>query len=212
MFKSDKPQQDRAYNEMLQPVKEALAGRTAEDLAVNAGAQATDDGRLLIRTLGEQIAVKIPDGELEPALENWHALVLLHYIINADGTRPTGRWMSFGDMKDGLIRGTKFATTSDRWFSQFLKGKPVEEVGKACEAIGGMPTEGRGDVNVLLPFLPNFPALLSLWEADEDFAASGKLLLDSSADHYLSIEDAVTVGEILHKRIEDAWTQLRKAK
>ena len=36
---------------------------------------------------------------------------------------------------------------------------------------------------------------------DEEFPASGRLLLDSSADHYLTIEDAVTVAEILLEKI-----------
>ena len=35
------------------------------------------------------------------------------------------------------------------------------------------------------------------WLADEEFPASGKLLLDTSADHYLMIEDAVSVGQII---------------
>ncbi len=37
--------------------------------------------------------------------------------------------------------------------------------------------------------------------ADEEFPASGKLLLDASADHYLMIEDAVTAGQILIEKL-----------
>ena len=33
MFKTDKPQQDRAYNEMLKPILEALSKRDIKDLA-----------------------------------------------------------------------------------------------------------------------------------------------------------------------------------
>ena len=51
------------------------------------------------------------------------------------------------------------------------------------------------------PFLPNFPVTLKVWFADEEFDASARMLLDASADHYLTIEDAVTVGEILLEKL-----------
>ena len=43
--------------------------------------------------------------------------------------------------------------------------------------------------------------------ADEDFPASGRLFLDRSAGHYLTIEDIVTVGEILLRRLEEQLLQ-----
>ena len=209
MFKTDKPQQDRAYNEMLKPVLEALSKRDIKDLAEKTGGTAAGDGiHLLIDTLGERLSVNISDGEIIPGAENWHALVLLHYIENADGVLPSGEWMSFGDMKNGLIRGTKFAGSSEKWFVRFLKGKRLEEAEKACISIGGERTAGRGDVNILVHFLPNFPVLVSLWEAYDEFDATGKILIDRNADHYLSIEDAVTAGEIVQNRIEKAWADI----
>ena len=206
MFKTNKPQQDRAYNEMLTPILNALSEREIRDLAEKSGGTVAEDGEhLLIDTLGERLSVRISNGEILPGAENWHVLVLLHYIANADGTLPAGRWISFGDMKNGLIRGTKYAGTSEKWFIWFLKGKNLEEIEKACICLGGIKAEGRGDINVILPFLPYFPVLVSLWEADDEFDATGKILIDQNADHYLSIEDAVTVGEIVQKRIESSW-------
>jgi hypothetical protein len=52
-----------------------------------------------------------------------------------------------------------------------------------------------------IPFLPRFPVTLKVWLPDEEFPASGRLLMDSSADHYFTIEDAVTMAEILIERI-----------
>ena len=46
-------------------------------------------------------------------------------------------------------------------------------------------------------FLPYYPLWLKIWLADDEFEASGKMLLSKSADHYLTVEDAVTVGGIL---------------
>ena len=43
---------------------------------------------------------------------------------------------------------------------------------------------------------------LKLWLPDEEFPASGRLLLDESEDHYLTIEDAVTLGETILSSLE----------
>ena len=50
---------------------------------------------------------------------------------------------------------------------------------------------------LVFPVLPRYPVTLKIWFADEEFPVSGKIFLQDHADHYLSVEDAVTVGEIL---------------
>ena len=57
---------------------------------------------------------------------------------------------------------------------------------------------------VLVPLLGLFfgkkPGL-KVWLADEEFEASGKFYISKSADCYLTMEDAVTVGEILLSKL-----------
>ena len=203
IFQTGKLQQDRAYQEMLSPIATKAARENIFEMASRAGGCVLNQGnQIMLRTFEKQVTVRIPECEINPVLENWHALVLLHYIVNADGMPPTGEWISFEDMRNGLVRGTRFARASALWFSRFLKDKSIGQVESACLALGGEKTEGRGDINISLFVFPNFPVLISLWDADEDFDASGKILLDRNADHYLTIEDAVTVGEIIQKQIE----------
>ena len=207
--KLTKPQQDRAYREMLKPVIEWLSGKDVKELAeLSGGTAAEDESGIFIRTLNEKVKVCLPDCSFEPEVENWQSLVLLHYLNNAKGAYPTGEWISFEAMKDGLIRGTKFVRSSSEWFQRFLRGKTLEEVRAVCMELGGKEIEGRGDYSCILPFLPYFPVLLNIWEADEDFEATGKMLVDKTADYYLSIEDAVTAGEIIHNRLERTWQAL----
>ena len=52
-----------------------------------------------------------------------------------------------------------------------------------------------------------YPVLLQIWFADEEFAPSGRLLLDSCASHYLTMEDAVMVGELLLKLLSPPSAQ-----
>ena len=59
------------------------------------------------------------------------------------------------------------------------------------------------------PVLPRYPVTLKIWFADEEFPVSGKIFLQDHADHYLSVEDAVTVGEILLQKLSEAFSSLR---
>ena len=81
--------------------------------------------------------------------------------------------------------------------SQRLSRISSDEFLERCQCIGGKISDSNADLTVRFDFLPRYPLLLKLWFADEEFPASGKLLVEMSADHYLSIEDAVTAGQIV---------------
>ena len=55
----------------------------------------------------------------------------------------------------------------------------------------------NADLCVKFQYLPRYPVWLKIWFSDEEFPASGRMLLDKNSEHYLSIEDAVTVGTLL---------------
>lgn len=86
----------------------------------------------------------------------------------------------------------------------FLKGKTLEHIRQICSALGAEFTDSNADLCAVFSFLPNYPVWLKIWLADEEFEASGKLYVGENADHYLSIEDAVTVGEILMSKLKTA--------
>lgn len=105
--------------------------------------------------------------------------------------------VNFGSLQDGMIRGTKFDRDADRDLASLLKAFSPEKVKKILRSLGAEEFPGRGDLCVKIPFLPRYPLFLNIWFADEEFPAAGKLLTDASADHYLTIEDAVTAGTLV---------------
>jgi len=80
----------------------------------------------------------------------------------------------------------------------------MQELERRALALGGRVLASNADFCAEFAFLPRYPVTLKLWLADEEFPASGRLLLDSSAEHYLTIEDSVTVGEIFLQLLEFA--------
>ncbi len=136
-----------------------------------------------------------------PYMNEWHQLLILHYMNLADGTPLTGKWISIGQVKDGLVRGGDFERRCENVIRCRLSHISIKEFTEKCMDIGGRIMDSNADFKVQFDFLPRYPLLLKLWFADEEFPASGKLLLDASADHYLMIEDAVTAGQILMEKL-----------
>ena len=85
--------------------------------------------------------------------------------------------------------------------------KVTENIGNECY-LGKEDTETKADLCAVFPVLPRYPVTLKIWFADEEFPVSGKIFLQDHADHYLSVEDAVTVGEILLQKLSEAFSSL----
>ena len=73
----------------------------------------------------------------------------------------------------------------------------------ACK-LGAELLPSNADFCARFDFAPRYPVWLKVWFADEEFPASGRLLLDESAPHYLTIEDAVTVGSLILDQLTGA--------
>lgn len=200
------PREDRAFLQMLRPAVERLRRRAPEEVAERAGGRVDPDRRLLLlETLGETVALSLPRWAPDRPLESWHHLLLLHYLEMADGTACDPRPMAFGEIKNGVIRGVKFDRTAEGALSELLWGRTPEAVRTACLRAGGEPVPARADLSVQFRLFPRYPLLLNVYFADEEFPASGKLLVSRTAGHYLDIEDAVVAGELLLRRLRRAF-------
>ena len=85
-----------------------------------------------------------------------------------------------------------------------FKNKSEIRIETALKELGGNDKKSKADLCMEIPFLPMYPVTINIWFADDEYPTSGKLLLDKSADHYLTVEDAVTVGDLILSRITNA--------
>lgn len=189
---------NRMFSQMMTAAVARLTHRDWESIADKANIE-YDAGRkvFLFRSLNSGISVSLPDFNIDPDLEGWHQLVILHYMDLADGMPPANRSISFSQMKDGFARGSGFDRDCESAIQEILKTLSEAEFMERCRQIGGREIDTNADFSAVFPFLPNFPVTLKVWFADDEFDASGRMMLDAAADHYLTIEDAVTVGSIL---------------
>lgn len=188
------------YESMLATARQRLARHDPADIARRAGVT-WQDGRFTVSTLGRIVTVTVPELTVQPALGMWHTLTLLHYLDLADGTPLLGKMMAFAQYPDGMVRGGGFDRRAELVIRRQLGLLPPEDLRRRCLALGAELLPSNADLCARFPFLPRYPLWLRLWFGDEEFPASGRLFLDESAAHYLTVEDAVTVGGLLLERL-----------
>lgn len=64
--------------------------------------------------------------------------------------------------------------------------------------MGGVKKEdSKADLSVVFHFLPKYPMFLNLWYSDDEFPASGKVLINSGVQAHLGVEAAGTLATVL---------------
>lgn len=188
--------ENRQFELMLEAARSRLLRHVPEEISEKAGVR-YENGAFWVRTFGRCVEVQWPDGKITPPVSKWHALTLLHYLDLADGTPLTGRTITFSQYKDGLVRGGGLDRNVELIVRRDLGVLPREELARRCEALGAELLPSNADFCARFDFAPRYPVWLKVWFADEEFPASGRLLVDESAPSYLAIEDAVTVGSLI---------------
>jgi hypothetical protein len=126
-------------------------------------------------------------------------VLIFHYLLRADGSPLTGRWIGYKEIPGGLLYASVFARrVTDPLIRRF--GKSAKMFKNVGETLAGEPA-GIGDASFILQAFPSILLQYVLWEGDEEFAPSVQLLFDASVDHYLSLEDIVVLGQMATSRL-----------
>ncbi len=126
-------------------------------------------------------------------------IVLLHYLIKADGRPPAGQLVPYKEIPGGMLYAGVFGRRAIEPLIPVF-GQSPERFLDAGFRLGGRKAE-YGDVSFVLAALPRIPMTYILWKGDEEFSATIQLLFDRSVEGYLSLEDIVVVGEMATNRL-----------
>ena len=183
-----------------------VRGMNLEERAKKAGAdyQKGEEGeKIIIHFFSEPYHIHFPQIEFYSPSKKVVSLVtrilLLHYLLRAEGNPLTGKWVAYKDIPGGLLYAGVFARRVteplQRKFGR--SAKLFQEVGTKS---GGEPVD-IGDASFILKAFPYVPLQYVLWGADDEFPPSVQLLFDSSVDHYLPLEDIVVLGQVITGRL-----------
>ncbi len=196
-------ERSKALAQRADELRLGLRGRDPQRLAAATGSTFADGGfRLNLFT--QSVFLSFPD--LEPVdVESGQPLpvpaqaLLLYYFTTADGSPLMGRWISFAELPDGRVYNQAYqGYTGDLLARRY--GADLPGLERASRLLAG----GRisyGDSSFAFLALPCVSLSAVLWQGDDEFPASGKVLFDSSVVHYLPTDVCAILGSMLTRKL-----------
>ncbi len=130
------------------------------------------------------------------------AIVLIHYLLRADGAPPADRWLAFRELPDGMFYAQAFAGHAEALLAQRF-GADLAGFRSAAQALGGAPL-ALADAAYRFAALPRLPLATLLWAGDDEFPGQARVLFDANAGHYLPTEDLSGIGDWLAHKLARA--------
>lgn len=188
-------------------LRRELAPIPPERLAPRVAADMPDENTLCLVFWGEEVWATHPElvwqtadgrplGELAQAL-------LLHHLARSDGTKPTGRWIAFAELPDGLFYDRAFNGYTAAALARRFGDDVAAFIGSA-ERVAGRLTERSAPsapVAFVYRVLPLVPLAVACWPGDEDFPTAYRILFDAAAPHHLSTDGCALLGSMLTRRL-----------
>jgi hypothetical protein len=126
-------------------------------------------------------------------------IVLIHYLLHADGARPAGEWLAFRELPDALFYAQAFAGHAESALAEKF-GRDLAGFRQASVAQGGLPLD-LADAAYSFAALPRLPLAVLLWEGDDEFPGQARILFDANAGRQLPTEDLSGIGDWLAHRL-----------
>jgi hypothetical protein len=185
---------------------EKLADRNLTDVARRAGARAADDGQSLeLEYYGRPVRVRLGPAEVAalddgPEIPLAEQALVLHYLVNADGSQPEGDWITFREVPSGEFYWSAFVKRAKSPLVGFFGQQPQLLKDLAPRVGGREELEAAGDAAVMVRAFPRVEFLLQLWAGDDEFPPDGNVLMRPGIEAYLSTEDiALAAGLPIYK-------------
>ena len=177
------------------------------DVASHTGAELKDNA-LMLKCMGREFMID-PSGEVTTKgfITPWIKILLLHYIKTGGRADLSGKWVSFSELKSGMVKASSFTRDCEEPLREMLD-KDLQKVTQFLVRLGA---ETRDDFptkhawHILL--LPKIPVVVLYWPADIEFGSKVKVLFDSTADKFLDVESIIFLVEGLVYNIEAALSR-----
>lgn len=183
-------------------VKNIKLGDVAKDL----GGEIKEDA-LLLRCLGREFSIA-PDGEIRTRgrITPWIKILLLHYVRTSGKGELSGRWVSFSELKSGMVKASSFHRECEDPLKELFDKDP-DKVAMILGSSGGERQEGFPTKNAWhLYLLPKIPVIILYWPHEDEFPSKVKIIFDSTCDRFLDAESLIFLLEGLVKNIEHNFT------
>lgn len=201
------PKLQEWYDKLAPVVEEAQATlRQAQPskLVLRSGCEQDADGNFRLSFFWREYVISGDDFTVRRAdtgdeMPSFIQSLILTYLVTADGTTPSSRWIGFRELPDGMFYAQAFQGYSGGRLVRELEGG-VEAFRRAAERLGGEPS-AVGDAGYAFTVLPRVRLALVYWEGDEEFPSQAQVLFEDSASHYLPTDGLAILGSQLVGKI-----------
>ena len=120
------------------------------------------------------------------------AVLLLNYLVNANGQRATGSLIAIRDIPGAAsYEGPFHKRATEPLIKKFDGGGDL--LVASAKMLGGEEIQ-IADVAVSLPVLPLLTINYAIWHGDDEFSAAGIILFDNSVRKLLPVECLVVAA------------------
>jgi hypothetical protein len=201
---------ERRFADALAKARAEWAAADPAACAARAGCRQGDDHGVVVPLLGASYVVGHPDGEARgDSGRPTHvavAILLLHYLLAADGTPLAGAWSAYRELPDGLFYAASFAHRAEEPLTRAFAASPdaLDGFRAAARALGGDALT-LGDASFRFVALPRVELAVVVWAGDDEEPGEARVLFDANAGLYLPAEDIAGLGgQLAHRLIAAA--------
>ena len=121
--------------------------------------------------------------------DSWSKIIIYDYVRRKGNTPLTGDWVSLGHFPNTASHSKAFQKKAESKIAEKFNNN-ISGLKVRCKQFEGPEVRDKIKADYVCGFklLPHVPMYLCFWEADEEFPASCKLHVDSSAEAYIDIE------------------------
>ena len=194
---------EETYGPALEKAQEEFPDLNPLEAAARAGV-AYEDGAFVVPFFGTKYLVHWPSSAIERVADRKEVdvatrILLLHYLLSADGTPLADKWIAFRNLPGGLGYDAAFQGRANLRLSHAF-GDDRATFEAAAGTLRGEHLD-FGDASFAFRVLPRVWLAVVLYLADEEFSASANVLFDGAANHYLPTEDLAVLGGMLAGRL-----------
>jgi len=170
----------------LRALVDQLKKLDLDEAAARCGGVAKN-GKLCVRILGKELRV---DGEgnfsSDIHINPWVVAPFLAYAVHGKGMEPTGKWVSYREIKGGRERYGLFRKRCEEDMRKIADSWP-DLFRDMVEIFQGREVESQfaADVSVVLLPLPRVPIMICYWQSDEGLESTLNIFFDETVDDNL---------------------------
>ncbi len=177
----------RLFSELLKKDINSIAANTSSEIVGNSGIKLDFfNGKVLVDLSKKEIFYlgenntgrKMGEG----IVDEDSSLLILHYLLNADGAPIEGSWLSFRELPGGLFYWQKIPGVLEPLKEKY--GSDGNGFLSKSIAIGGVKYNKFKFASIIYPF-KMIPVLMIIDEKSSEFDSDVRVLFDKSASHYM---------------------------